>query len=191
MILQLFKEMEDFREEAREAAKAIRARSLYEGDEYLNAQQVHRSSLCYLADINDLGFLTLASQDALDWRSGYSKPMARSYVAGWMPTAMARKFLLKFNCGNNDQFATICAEVSTDVFRQKRVLCITDWDRVKKSGETYIRGLEDKKLMIEMDANYGEGMISHVQVVDCKWGRPARSKKGLWRAIILALRQSQ
>lgn len=163
------------------------------GTEHPEAQQVHKSSWRYLADINDLGFFTTISQDARDWRTGYSNPMERSYVEGWMPTDLARKFLLNFNFGQNDKFACLCVEQPREVFMNKKVIGIANWDK-NPDGEPYIRGPSpgavSKAQMMGMNANYGEGAISFVQVVDCKWGRSATSKKGLWRAVILALRQS-
>lgn len=181
--------MEDFWEQTREVAKAIRGGSLYAGDEYPNAQQVHRSSWRYLADINDLGFLTMISQDSLDWRSGYSNPAERSYVAGWVPTNLALKFIEKFNFGNNDKFACICTAVPKEVFKTKKVIGITNYDIDKSTQQPYIRGLSPGFVDMRAMSYWMDKPVSYVEAVDCKWGRPARSKKGLWKAVILALRQ--
>jgi hypothetical protein len=103
---------ESFAQRRRSMARWIREGGLSDQ----TVSQVHPTSVTFLADMNDLGYLTFNSQDA---RADKRTPeyVERSYVGGIMRTSHARKFVNAFNIAT-DYVASVVAPVTEGEYSQ-------------------------------------------------------------------------
>lgn len=177
-------------------AKAIREGLL--GVDILTSHpiaKVHRSSWEPLALMNEQGLITISSQDSLDDITGRAKDYERSYVIGYMLTDEAEAFVERFNLWTDGMAAFTCLKVPDSQSRKLRGARITvtvtfDEERGGWTGgmplTTFVSDLWEKWARSELGIPK-RLPITLVKIFDAKWGRPARSKSGLFPAIFRAL----
>lgn len=158
---------------------------------------LHESSWPYIAEINRLGLITFAGQDAKDPVDGQVKKWERSYLTGFMPLEQAREFITNINLFEPGMTAAICVTVPdwSPVWTQEgaagSIATNAFWD--ERRGRWNMRGVSFYNLIKYNKAwlhRYGlpeDFPLVGVTVIDTKWGRVASSKKGLYNAVIRSL----
>lgn len=155
--------------------------------------QVHNTAYEPLARINLSGLITFDSQDAVDDVSGRVKTWERAYVRGIMLPDDALTFVNNINMWNDDKIAMINMELS-EYQPQGAAIAVTRTFDV--GSETWVgtRALlaytfgdwtNQIRHMLQLPNRFVK--FSEVQIFDTKWGRPARSKNGLFNAVLEGL----
>lgn len=155
-------------------AKEIRNGSLLLEDDF---SQVSPKSWENLAKMNELGFVTIDSQDA-------TGPNERAYVSGFMSTKKALKFIHTFN--SNTNFLAI-ATTPGKYHGMTRIPVTTD-DKgdpitnnpyiLEKSGITHLK----KEAGLNMNED-----ITLINCIDTQWLRRANTKNGLFTIVVQQL----
>lgn len=163
------------------------------------AEQVHRSSWKYLARINEKGLITTNSQDAVDAHTGEVKDYERPYVVGLMQFEMAKLFVDRINLNRDDIVAMIADTLPKgqgnrpDGSWKSAQIAVT-----RRFNEETGEWFRSAQMSVHEPAEMIEAFTElfslprnvtwiPVQIFDTKWGRPARSKNGLYKAILKAL----
>lgn len=176
-----------FIEDCIDAGDKIRNGYLY-SEEFPEVYHVHRSSWPYLGEINERGFLTWQSQDAMSMKSSKAVLGERAYVCGKMLHAQGKKFVTAFNLQNEDKFATLTVPIArlSGLIDQGRYLGITNREFDKEKQEWKTRGvmpaIDDSRMYTDDSVH-----LLGIQVIDLVWGRRATSSSGLWKAILEVL----
>lgn len=148
-----------------------------------DVSQVNKTAWIHLSRIVKNGFLTFDSQDA------YDNPDERAYVCGFLMTDRALDFVHKINM-YTDKVALVLLPVS-----KSQVSSITVTRNHRRNAESYHSEtrihLYSTKKEIDFLKTSVVGIpkrinVSMVAVFDPVWGRPARSKHGLFGEILSA-----
>jgi hypothetical protein len=154
--------------------------------------QVHRTAYEPLARINLAGLITFDSQDAVDDLTGSIKTWERPYIQGIMLPDDVPKFVTNVNLWNDDKVAMICMKLPAYQSPGAAIAVTRAFDEASQTWGT-TRALDAFTFNGWMDQirhmlNIPKRLkFSVIQVFDTKWGRPARSKNGLFNAVLKAL----
>lgn len=188
--------MEKFMVAAHDAAKSIREGSLLV-EPIEKWAQVHRSSWEPLAKINDLGLITFSSQDAITAETGRINPYERPFIEGIIPTERAEEFVQKLNIFTDKVAYRHASRLEPGMKLSEQLIqpsiVVTRWPGEDRSY--FQRGmalhLDNKKRALDKFKEQfhvpDEIDVTVVSMIDPKWGRPARSKRGLFADVMKAL----
>lgn len=185
--------MRSFEDIAYQSAETIRDGSLRMEDSDPRPR-VDRSSWEPLAEINEMGYITYSSQDAIDSITGRKGRDERAYIEGFMIPEEARVFAEKINMFT-DKVAWVHGRQKPSLTMEQRVLIpqvIVTRDPVK---DEYERGMSLHANSTQWRINYLKKKlniprrmrVSLVSVFDPQWGRPATSHNGLFHDVFKAL----
>lgn len=185
MVIETQDERRVFLEAAREMAKNIREGSLH-SDARDPLTEVHKSSYEPLARINDLGLITVVSQDALDSRNGEVKRGERSFVSGFMLPREAGQLVDKINLLTD--MVGFRAQISEGGNQEHIIVSRTSNYRSSfRISLTYSPDFIDQWKR-NVGGFSGDIPAVLVTIFDAKWGRSATSRKGLFNSILLLMR---
>lgn len=154
--------------------------------------QVHRTAYEPLARINLAGLLTYDSQDAVNSYTGKVKSWERPYIQDAMLPDDALRFVNNINMWNHDKIALICMKMPDYPIVGAEIAVTRAFDEGSRTwiatrtmdACTVKDWIDDIRLALHMPESV---KFSVIQVFDTNWGRPARSKKGLFNAVLKAL----
>lgn len=157
-----------------EMATDIRNGSLYSDD---NVSQVTKKSFEPLAQINDLGFLTIDSQDG--------QKNERAYVSGFMEPPMAHAFTEALNC-STDKLAIVLQPCPKEL--RSRIAVTRHNGKGVTNTPLYIQNKEYTFLKTDYAGLPKDADVLLVNCIDTHWERKAYSKRGgLYGDIITTL----
>lgn len=193
--------MDSFREATRVQAERIRNGSLDE--KHPGAEQVHRSSWKYLAKVNEKGLITTNSQDAVNSYTGETKSYERAFIEGYMPIEAAILFVDRINLTFEDKIAMLVLSIPKETMTMPdgsivKGVTIAVTQRFNETTGEWFRSAQMGGFQREEHLSIHKSWWSipesfqmiGIQVFDTKWGRPARSKNGLFKAVIKTLNSS-
>lgn len=146
-------------------------------------------SLPQLVQINELGFLTIDSQEGVI----EEKMRERAYVSGFMMRPRARG-LLKFVALNSDKLFTITpidkeSKLSHPQYdRDERIPLTIDNNQVHTTESAVLPKTVFEQFRKEAHIKPNKDLV-HVFALDPVWGRRANAQDGLWTILINGLRQ--
>lgn len=154
--------------------------------------QVHKTAYESLALINQAGLLTYDSQDSVNAYTGRVKSSERCYIQGIMLPDDALTFVNNINIWNDDKVAIICMELPKYPRYGAEIAVTRAFDAASQTwigsrtmdAFTFPDWIDIIRDTLKVPKRI---KFSVVQVFDTKWGRPARSKKGLFNAVLRAL----
>jgi hypothetical protein len=185
-----------FAAHARKRARWVRAGGLKSAED---VSQVHPASYEPLARMNELGLVTIDSQDACT-PEGRPEPTERAYVAGFMRRARAERFVEAFNT-RTDKVAVLLlpAKVLLSSVGMRPIRSAIPVTVGASSGRAvtrsplYLDAREYAFLKTRPDVG-GLGASEDAVLVECidpAWGRPANRKRGgLFREVVAVLEEA-
>lgn len=162
-----------FNRRCAEAAAAIRAGSLRQPPD---VSQVSARSYEPLARMNELGFLTIDSQEG--------QTDERAYVSGFLPAARAHALAEALNCGG-DKVGIVLQPCAKEA-RSRVALTRDRHGRASTNMPLYMRTSLYEQLRAQALPRGGPDVLL-VECFDPRWGRRAFAKRGLFADVLAAL----
>ena len=145
-------------------AKDIRSGGLYSDE---NVSQVKKKSFEPLAQINDLGYLTIDSQDG--------QKDERAYVAGFMEASQAHAFAEALNCGS-DKLAVVLQPCPKEI--RSKIAVTRHLGKGVTNAPLYIDNKEYNFLKTDYAGLRKDADVLLLECIDTQWERKAYSKQG-------------